>query len=197
MGLETGLRKVIGKIVLTPGIGTSVTFRRVTMGTYDVKNSKVNRSTSDTSLKGVLSSVNQREVNELIQGDDLKLMIAADALTVEPSTVDELIMSGVGQNDTSGAPKPPGKYQNAGPAKGSNYQVGKEKVGNTYYVHNNLPYAEPVVFGTSLPPSWGGKYRSGNKKRGEAPKQKVGWIDLIEKDLEDRGKQLWRSWGGK
>tara|TARA_R100000781_G_scaffold93774_1_gene58299 strand:+ start:532 stop:894 length:363 start_codon:yes stop_codon:yes gene_type:complete len=95
MGLEAGLKKVIGKVVATTGIGTSVTFRRVTMGTYDVKNSKVNRSTSDTSLKGVLSSVNQREVNELIQGDDLKIMIAADALTVEPSTTDELIMSGI------------------------------------------------------------------------------------------------------
>ena len=95
MGLETGLKKVVGKVIATPGIGTAVTFRRVTMGTYNVKNSKVNRSTSDTSLKGVLSSVNQREVNELIQGDDLKLLIAADALAFEPSTIDELVMSGI------------------------------------------------------------------------------------------------------
>tara|TARA_X000000368_G_C22400463_1_gene437324 strand:- start:68 stop:430 length:363 start_codon:yes stop_codon:yes gene_type:complete len=95
MGLEAGLKKVIGKVVATTGIGTSVTFRRVTVGTYNVKNSQVNRSTSDTSLKGVLSSVNQREVNELIQGDDLKLLIAADALTVEPSTTDQLVFSGV------------------------------------------------------------------------------------------------------
>tara|TARA_B100000902_G_scaffold243589_1_gene230646 strand:- start:207 stop:569 length:363 start_codon:yes stop_codon:yes gene_type:complete len=95
MGLEAGLKKVIGKVVGTAGLGTPVTFRRVTMGRYDVRNSKVKRSTSDTSLKGVLSSVNQREVNELIQGDDLKIMIASDALTVEPSTIDELIMSGI------------------------------------------------------------------------------------------------------
>jgi hypothetical protein len=95
MGLETGLRNVIGKVVATPGIGTSVTFRRVTLGTYDTATSEISTSTSDTSLKGVLSSVNQREVNELIQGDDLKLLIAASALTVEPSTTDQLIISGV------------------------------------------------------------------------------------------------------
>ena len=27
-------------------------------------------------------------------------------------------------------------------------------------VTNNLPYAEPVCFGTNLPPSWGGQYRT-------------------------------------
>jgi len=95
MGLEAGLQKVIGKVVGTTGIGTSVTFRRVTLGTYNAKNGNVKRITSDTSLKGILSSVNQREVNDLVQGDDLKIMIASDALTVEPSTTDELIMSGI------------------------------------------------------------------------------------------------------
>ena len=25
---------------------------------------------------------------------------------------------------------------------------------------NNVEYAEPVIYGTSLPPSWGGKYRT-------------------------------------
>ena len=95
MGLEAGLQKVIGKVLATSGIGTSVTFRRVTLGTYNAKTSNVRRTTSDTSLKGVLSSVNQREVNDLIQGDDLKMMVASDALTVEPSTTDEIVMSGI------------------------------------------------------------------------------------------------------
>ena len=95
MGLESGLKKVIGKVVATPGIGSSVTFRRVTLGTYNAKKGKVKRTTSDTSVKGGLSSVNQREVNELIQGDDLKMVIASDALTIEPSTTDELVMSGI------------------------------------------------------------------------------------------------------
>ena len=30
-------------------------------------------------------------------------------------------------------------------------------------VTNNLPYAEPVCFGTNLPPSWGGVYRTRQK----------------------------------
>ena len=44
-------------------------------------------------------------------------------------------------------------------------------------VTNNLPYAEPVCFGTNLPPSWGGVYRT---------KQKTvaGFPELIGKELE-------------
>ena len=44
-------------------------------------------------------------------------------------------------------------------------------------VTNNLVYAEPVCFGTNLPPSWGGKYRT---------KQKTvaGFPALIGKELE-------------
>ena len=44
-------------------------------------------------------------------------------------------------------------------------------------VTNNVVYAEPVCFGTNLPPSWGGKYRT---------KQKTvaGFPELIGKELE-------------
>ena len=44
-------------------------------------------------------------------------------------------------------------------------------------VTNNVVYAEPVCFGTNLPPSWGGKYRT---------KQKTvaGFPALIGKELE-------------
>ena len=44
-------------------------------------------------------------------------------------------------------------------------------------VSNNVVYAEPVCFGTNLPPSWGGKYRT---------KQKTvaGFPALIGKELE-------------
>ena len=44
-------------------------------------------------------------------------------------------------------------------------------------VTNNLPYAEPVCFGTNLPPSWGGKYRTRQKT---VP----GFPELIGKELE-------------
>ena len=44
-------------------------------------------------------------------------------------------------------------------------------------VSNNVVYSEPVCFGTNLPPSWGGKYRT---------KQKTvaGFPELIGKELE-------------
>jgi hypothetical protein len=44
-------------------------------------------------------------------------------------------------------------------------------------VSNNVVYSEPVCFGTNLPPSWGGKYRT---------KQKTvaGFPALIGKELE-------------
>ena len=44
-------------------------------------------------------------------------------------------------------------------------------------VTNNLPYAEPVCFGTNLPPSWGGVYRTRQKTV-------AGFPELIAKELE-------------
>ena len=44
-------------------------------------------------------------------------------------------------------------------------------------VTNNLPYAEPVCFGTNLPPSWGGQYRTRQKTV-------AGFPELIGKELE-------------
>ena len=44
-------------------------------------------------------------------------------------------------------------------------------------VTNNLPYAEPVCFGTNLPPSWGGVYRTRQKTV-------AGFPALIGKELE-------------
>ena len=42
---------------------------------------------------------------------------------------------------------------------------------------NNLVYAEPVCYGTNLPPSWGGQYRTRQKTV-------VGFPELIAKELE-------------
>jgi hypothetical protein len=43
-------------------------------------------------------------------------------------------------------------------------------------ITNNLPYAEPVCFGTNLPPSWGGRYRT---RQGTV----AGFPELIAKEL--------------
>ena len=42
---------------------------------------------------------------------------------------------------------------------------------------NNLPYAEPVCYGTNLPPSWGGQFRTRQKTV-------AGFPELIGKELE-------------
>ena len=69
----------------------------------------------------------------------------------------------IGQNGT-------GEYDGGegigeSPPKGMNYTVGQEKIGNSYTIHNSLPYAEPLAEGHSR----------------QAPK---GWIPQIAKDMQ-------------
>tara|TARA_Y100001963_G_scaffold150985_1_gene233056 strand:+ start:3053 stop:3496 length:444 start_codon:yes stop_codon:yes gene_type:complete len=97
----------------------------------------------------------------------------------------------IGKNDTSGRPKPPGNYSGTTPPTGSNYRPGTEKIGNIYSIHNNLPYAEPVCYGTNLPPSWGGQYRS----RGNQVQE--GWFELIAKNGETFANDLWNEISGE
>ena len=51
------------------------------------------------------------------------------------------------------------------PPKGMNYNVGNEKIGNSYTIHNSLPYAEALAAGHSK----------------QAP---AGWIQQIAKDMQ-------------
>jgi hypothetical protein len=53
-------------------------------------------------------------------------------------------------------------------------------------ITNNVVYAEPVVYGTSLPPSWGGKYRT---QQNTTP----GYPDLIAKELESWAKKTFQN----
>ena len=53
-------------------------------------------------------------------------------------------------------------------------------------VTNNVVYAEPVVYGTNLPPSWGDKYRT---QQNTVP----GFPDLIAKELESWAKNTFQS----
>ena len=65
----------------------------------------------------------------------------------------------IGENSASGGIKPEGQYS-SGITPPSRVNYGQEKLGNVYSVHNNLPYAEPVLTGKNLPPSWNGRWRS-------------------------------------
>ena len=68
--------------------------------------------------------------------------------------------------------------------KYSGYTAGQEKMGNQYIIANNMEYAEPVAYGTNLPRSWGGTYRS---KQNAVP----GYPELIAKGME---RWLQREW---
>ena len=85
----------------------------------------------------------------------------------------------IGENANNSKPPEPGNYRGQpAPPKGSNYNAGQEKLGNYYSIHNNLPYAEPVIYGTNLPRSWGGQWKSRDSKTIK------GYPDLIGKEMQ-------------
>ena len=123
------------------------------------------------------------------KGDDFMrlLILEADKAIKENTPVDTGRMRAswqVAQGGEVSGEAPAGEQSKSitSPNK-KNYQ--KEKFGETYSIHNNLPYAEANAGRGSYPPSWGGQFRSKNNQVSE------GWFDLIAKNLEDRGKELW------
>lgn len=69
----------------------------------------------------------------------------------------------VGENAAPGGQKPEGSYSAIPAIERINYQ--RERVGNIYSVHNNLPYAERLAQGWSR----------------QAP---AGWVQGIAKDIQ-------------
>jgi hypothetical protein len=69
----------------------------------------------------------------------------------------------VGENSAGGGEKPEGSYSNIPAIDRIGYQ--REKLGNVYSVHNNLPYAERLAQGSSK----------------QAP---AGWVQGIAKDIQ-------------
>ena len=92
-----------------------------------------------------------------------------------------------GENASSSPAPPPGDYRGVEPAlKAYNYQPGQEKLGNVYIMHNNVEYAEPVIMGTGLPPSWGGVYRT---RQGTVP----GFPDLVAREAQSFVQTGWEA----
>ena len=71
----------------------------------------------------------------------------------------------IGQNAAPFPGVPEGSYPTAPPPNAVNYQLGTEKAGNVYSIHNNLIYAEPLAGGSS--------------KQAPGP-----WVDGIAKDIQ-------------
>ena len=93
MALSSSLRKVASKVVSK--FGGDVTVRIVTGGSYNTTTGTITESEFDSTVKGVLSDVSLREVNELIQAGDKRLLIAAAAVNTAPETKDRVVIGGV------------------------------------------------------------------------------------------------------
>lgn len=72
----------------------------------------------------------------------------------------------IGENAAPYQGPPPGDYRGQStPPLAVNYELGQERLGNVYSVHNNLPYAEPLANGSSK----------------QAP---AGWVQGVAKDIQ-------------
>lgn len=71
----------------------------------------------------------------------------------------------IGQNSAPFRGQPEGDYKQKPPPLAVNYQLGNEKPGNVYSIHNNLPYAEPLATGWS--------------KKAPGP-----WVDNVAKNIQ-------------
>jgi hypothetical protein len=92
MTLANPLRKVASKLMAK--FGGVATIRRVDTGIYNAVSGTISETTVDTTVRGVLQDVSLREVNELIQAGDKRLLIAAADLASAPSTADRVIIEG-------------------------------------------------------------------------------------------------------
>jgi hypothetical protein len=93
MALATSLRKVASKLMAK--FGGEATIRRVTTGVYNTTTGTASETTADTAVRGVLEDVNLREVNDLIQAGDKRLLIAAADVTTAPTTADEVLIGAI------------------------------------------------------------------------------------------------------
>ena len=116
--------------------------------------------------------IQARDIGRYCEDQMEKLLRAAvletDSLLKQSSPVDTGRFRAswqVGQNAAPGGIAPPGSYSGVTAIKRLGYQ--KEKVGNIYSVHNNLPYAEPLA--------------SGSSKQADP-----GWVQGIAKDVQTR-----------
>jgi hypothetical protein len=74
--------------------GGAATIRTVTPGAYNTTTGTVSETTADTAVRGVLEDISLREVNDLIQATDKRLLIAAADVAAAPTTADEVLISG-------------------------------------------------------------------------------------------------------
>ena len=91
MSIANALKKVLSNKKLS----TDITFRSVSAGSYNTTTGVITETNTDTSIRGILEDINNREVNELIEATDKKINIAAASLSSTPTTKDKVIVGSV------------------------------------------------------------------------------------------------------
>ena len=92
------VQKAIKNVASIQGVGQDVTIRTVTAGSYNTTTGVISESNSDATVKAVLEDVNMREVNEVIQAEDIKITISAGDVTAKPTTKDKVLISSIVHN---------------------------------------------------------------------------------------------------
>lgn len=94
MALALSLQNVASKIMAK--LGGEVTIRHITLSSYNTTTGAVTETNTDVDIRGVLEDVNIREVNELVQAGDKRLIVAAKDLNgTVPTTVDKVLINSV------------------------------------------------------------------------------------------------------
>ena len=91
MSITNALKKVLSN----KKISADITFRSVSAGSYNTTTGIITETNTDTSIRGILEDINNREVNELIEATDKKINIAAASLSSTPTTKDKVIVGSV------------------------------------------------------------------------------------------------------
>ena len=94
----SAIQKAIDKVASIEGFGQNVTIRTITAGSYNTTTGVISESNSDATVKAVFEDVNMREVNELIQAEDIKITISAGDVTAKPTTKDKVLISNIVHN---------------------------------------------------------------------------------------------------
>ena len=81
--------------VILKATGSDVTIRFVTVGTYNTTTGVAAESNTDVTVKALVDDVSRSEVNDLINQEDKRILVAAKDLTSTPTTKDKVVISNV------------------------------------------------------------------------------------------------------
>ena len=91
MALASSLQNTAAKLM--GKFGGALTYRRVVSDLYNTETGSMTQATTDYALRGVLEDISLREVNDLIQAGDKRLLIAAADLANAPTPADRVIIA--------------------------------------------------------------------------------------------------------